>query len=180
MAERQVRTIWFGRVLFASLALVCIVFPKIPLGLPADAPIFPDLLFALCLAWVVRSPATATLPIVLAMALLADFVLMRPVGLGAIMLVLASEYFRSNRVDIRERMFVLEWLTFSILYAGITGAQIAVLKVIFAESPPVGLAMHYVVITCLSYPFVVGCMHYIFFVRAPRLEKDYRFGMTLR
>ena len=169
-------SIWMGRALFAGLCMFCIIAAKIPLGLPADAALMPDLFFVLVVAWVIRSPRTATLPLIAAMALLADVLLMRPVGLAAILVVLTSEYFRAQRFSIREQMFVVEWLFFVILYAGQMGLYIFVLAISFSEAPPLGLAMKFIGITALAYPIVVALIHTVFRVRSPKAESGAEIG----
>jgi len=74
-------TIWFGRAVFGSLGLITTLIALLPLGLSAEATVMADLFFCLAFAWVMRRPSTAPIGLILIMALLADFLLMRPLGL---------------------------------------------------------------------------------------------------
>ena len=81
----------------------------IPLG-PGGALVAPDLLYCLLVAWVVRRPARTPLWAIVALGLFADVMLSRPLGLGALALMLAVEAFRRRAVLFHGAPFLLEWL----------------------------------------------------------------------
>lgn len=159
---------WLKRALFVSLSLFAIIIAKIPLGLPADALQTPDIFFAICVAWVVRVPAAATLPLIFGMALLADIVMMRPIGLGVLTTILATEYFRAQRFTLREQMFVVEWLIFVAAFAVSLGLQMCILAMTFAATPPLDLVLTYIGLTALVYPVVVGVLRFVFRIASPK------------
>jgi len=84
-------TIWLGRAVFASLGLISTLIAMLPMGLSAEANIMADLFFCIVFAWVIRRPSTAPMGMVLVIALLGDFLLMRPLGLWAFIVLMASE-----------------------------------------------------------------------------------------
>ncbi len=176
MRNQSTTTLWMKRALFVSLCLFTIIIAKVPLGLPADAALTPDLFFAMCVAWVVRAPSAATLPLIFGVALCADFIMMRPVGLGALFTVLATEYFRAQRFTIREQMFVFEWVFFLCIFAISLGLQAAVLALTFAEVPPLDRSLTYIFWTAVCYPLVVGVLRWIFRISSPQNELETSIG----
>lgn len=176
MRNQSTTTLWMKRALFVSLALFTIIIAKVPLGLPADASLTPDLFFALCVAWVIRAPSAATLPLIFGAALCADLIMMRPVGLGALLTVLATEYFRAQRFTLREQMFVIEWLFFLCIFAISLGLQASILAITFAEVPPIDRSLNYILWTALSYPLVVGVVRWVFRISSPQNELETSIG----
>ena len=77
------------KAIFLGLGAVAVEAALIPLG-PGSALLAPDLLFGLVVAWVIRRPATAPLWAIVALGLFADLMMSRPLGLGALGLMLAS------------------------------------------------------------------------------------------
>ena len=160
--------IWFNRALFVSLALFAILAAILPLGLYADALIMPDILMAMTFAWVIRRPETAPYVLVFLMALFADVMLMRPLGLWAMLTLLTAEFARSQRKPLREQMFVMEWVIFGFVFAIAVGASMMMLKLTFTPGPSVDLMLNHMVSTILIYPPVAGILHFVFRIRAPR------------
>ena len=89
----------------ASLSVLAVM---IPLG-PGGALVAPDLLYCLLVAWVVRRPARTPLWRVVALGLFADVMLSRPLGLGALGLMLVVETFRRRALLFHGAPFLLEW-----------------------------------------------------------------------
>ncbi len=172
MRNQTTANLWFRRVLFAVLCLFAIMIAKIPLGLPADASLTPDFLFALIMVWVIRAPGAATMPLIFAVALYADFVMNRPPGLGAFCTVLASEYFRTQRFTLREQMFVVEWLFFAVILAVCHLLQSFILALSFAEVPPFELIFGYMMLTIAIYPLVTLIVRYVFRIASPQNEVE--------
>jgi hypothetical protein len=88
---------FLARIVLVVLALAAIHVPMIPVSHAADRLPVPDLLFCLLAAWVVRRPERLPLLLVVALGLLADLLQARPVGPGALGLVLATEVLRIAR-----------------------------------------------------------------------------------
>lgn len=167
MQEFGDSVLWFNRALFMSLGLFVTLAAMLPLGISADAAVMPDLLIAMTFAWIIRRPDTAPLGLVLLLALFADVMLMRPVGLWAMLTLLVAEFARSQTRPLREQMFVLEWLIFSLVFVAAIGLNALILGLTFSPKPGFDLTLNYVINTVAAYPLVVGVMHWVFRVRSP-------------
>ncbi len=159
--------LWFYRLLFAAFALLAIAIPLLPLGFLASRLAMPDLFFALTIAWVVRSPKTAPLVLVALLAILADAVLSRPVGLWALLILILSELTRMNDRLIRDTGFIAEWLYFGAILTIMVILQNTVLFLTFAGAYPFNRLVQIVMLSMFWYPFIAGFLHYILRVRGP-------------
>ena len=172
MVETQ-STIWIGRAVFSSIALIVTLTAMLPLGLSAESAVMADLLFCLCFAWVIRRPSTAPVGLIAMLALLADFLLMRPLGLWTFIIIMASELVRSQRVPLREQMFIVEWLIFGLIFTLALLVNLFFLTISFSDRPSFNLMFAFFLNTWLAYPVVVAVLHWIFRVRAPRAPGGY-------
>jgi rod shape-determining protein MreD len=164
------------RALFVGLGVVAVQAALVPLGTGSTL-VAPDLLYGLTIAWVIRRPATAPLWAVLSLGLFADVMLSRPLGLGALGLVLASEWFRLRARRFHGAPFFLEWLAASAAFAAIlAGIEIA-LALVFADRPGAAAMLRYGVTTALAYPLIVFGLTWCLHLRAPRSQA---FGAPLR
>jgi len=161
-------TIWFGRAVFGSLGLITTLIALLPLGLSAEATVMADLFFCLAFAWVMRRPSTAPIGLILIMALLADFLLMRPLGLWSFIILMASEFARSQRTPLREQMFIIEWFIFALVFAAALFVNMLILKFSFSPTPSFNLMFAFFVSTVAAYPIVVAILHWVFRIRAPQ------------
>ncbi len=161
-------TIWFGRAVFGSLGLIVTLIAMLPLGLSAEARVMGDLLFCLAFSWVIRRPSTAPIGLILILAILADILLMRPLGLWALIILMGSEFARTQRIPLREQMFIVEWIIFAAVFAFGLAANYLFLKLVFTPTPALNLMLAYFVNTVLAYPLIVAMLHWIFRVRAPK------------
>ena len=104
-----------------GLGFMAVLAVMIPLG-PGGELVAPDLLYCLLVAWVVRRPARTPLWAVVALGLFADVMLSRPIGLGALALMLAVEAFRRRALLFHGAPFLLEWAAavagFALMLAG--------------------------------------------------------------
>lgn len=151
------------RALLLALGLVAIHVPLVPVDHAADKVANPDLLFCLVVAWTVRRPDAVPLSVVLALGLLADLLLGRPPGPGALGLVLATEYLRSCRAG----SFPLEVMRAALLFAAVLAGTALLLVFTLAPSPGLeSLARHWLA-TGLAYPVVAGLLHLGLFAARP-------------
>ena len=151
-----------------SLALFATLASMLPLGLSADSILMPDLLVAMTFAWVIRRPSTAPYALVFMVALFADIMLMRPLGLWAMLTLLIGEFARSQRRPLREQPFVAEWILFAMVLTVGVGINLLILNLTFTPRPSIDLMVNHIAMTTLSYPFVVAALHWIFRIRAPK------------
>jgi rod shape-determining protein MreD len=159
-----------------ALGFVAVFAALIPLS-PGGGLVAPDLVYCLVVAWVIRRPARTPLWAVVLLGLLADVMLSRPIGLGALALVLFSETFRRRAVRFHGAPFLVEWLAAAAGFAAMLGAMHLVLELVFAHPPGLAASLGYVLVTALAYPLVVLGLTWCLRLRAPRVsEGAYRLG----
>lgn len=158
---------WLYRGLFLLLGLLTIAYPILPLQFtPARWPA-PELLFALTMAWVVRQPDSAPFLLIALLAIMADAVLMRPMGLWALLLLMASETVRFSYRAIQERGLMMEFSMVAVLFLAMLIAQNILLWVSFSQSLELARMLQFAVQTLIFYPVMVAFLHYIIRVRKP-------------
>ncbi len=155
--------------LYLALGLAATVAPLLPLA-PGGRLMPPDLAWCLTIAWVVRRPARLPLVAVLAVGLLGDLLLARPVGLGALGLLLASEAFRHRAHLFWSAPFAVEWLAASAAFAALLAAFHLVLSLVFADPPGLALSLRHLAATAVAYPLVVLGVVWVVGIRAPKLR----------
>lgn len=141
----------------AVLALIgfgCILFAAVPLQPGAAQWPMPDLLMMLLYYWTLRRPDSTPMLLVFGLGIVADLILMRPVGLGALTLVMATELLRSQVRTLREVAFVVEWLTIALLVTTAMGMQMSLLWLSLGTLPKLGEVALYAATTILIYPVV--------------------------
>ena len=136
-----------------GFGVVAVLAAMIPLG-PGGSLVPPDLLFCLVVAWTLRSPDTVPVWALVVLGLFGDLMLSRPVGLGALGLLLAAEIIRGGANRIRGLPFPAEWLAASVLFAVVLAFMHLALRLVFAEGPPPVDLLRHLVATALAYPVV--------------------------
>jgi rod shape-determining protein MreD len=159
-----------GRALVILLALLALHLPLVPVGHEPVRAALPDLLFCVMAAAVARNPAAAPLPLVLAFGLAADVLFGRPLGLGALGLVLATEVLRARG---RGRGgFLGEWLVVAVLFAAALAGMAFLLALALAGGPGLEpLARHWLA-TTLAYPLIAALLHLVLRLCAPRTAPE--------
>jgi len=163
---------WAEVALFALLGFVSIGLPLVPMGLAANSVAFPDVMFCLFGAWIIRRPDSSPLLVIVFLAVLADALMMRPLGLWALMLFVGTEVLRVSLRAFRDIPFVLEWLYIGALLALMLLLQNFLLFASFDSAYGFSEVATHWLRTVASYPVVVAILHWGFRVRA--LKKDKR------
>lgn len=159
--------IWLLRGLFLLFGLFAIAYPLLPLQfIPSRWPA-PALLYAFTMAWLVRRPEGAPFLLIAALALLADAVLMRPMGLWALLLLAASETVRFSYKSIQERGLIMELSVVLGLLMAMMIIQNIILWASFSQTLELVRMGQIVMLTMLTYPFIIAFLHYILRVRKP-------------
>ena len=164
------------KALLVGLGVVAVVAAMTPLA-PGGGMVAPDLLYAVIVAWVIRRPAATPLWAVLALGLFADVMLSRPIGLGALGLLFASEFFRARAATFHGVPFPLEWLAAAVVFAAMLAAIAARAHGRCrrtARGRPARRAIS--LATALAYPLVVLGLTWCLRLRAPQAQ---RFGDPL-
>lgn len=169
--------VWVEAALFLILGFVAIGIPLIPMGLAADSLPFPDLLLVLIIAWIIRRPETAPLLAVVFLAVLADAMLMRPIGLWSLIILIGTETLRFSIRAFRDIPFVLEWAYVAGLLILMTLLQSVFLLISFSDIYGFSDQAWHVLRTIAIYPIMVAVLHYIFRIRVPKLaDRPNRLG----
>ncbi|MEO1551358.1 MAG: rod shape-determining protein MreD [Pseudomonadota bacterium] len=168
--------LWRERALFILLSLFCLYVPLLPLSTGLGRTILPDLFFLLACAWVLRRPDTAPLALIAGLAFLGDVMLNRPLGLWALATVCATELLRHRGDDPRERVFLGEWLTVSVLYTLGFCLFLFILRITLVPIPGNGAALQYWITTLLCYPFTAGLLQFGLRVRPTHPAERWRQG----
>ena len=155
------------RLAIAGLAMAAIYLALVPFGAPG-APPMPDLVYCLLAAWVIRRPARAPLWMVVGLGLVADLMLSRPLGLGALGLLVVSERLRAHTGLLHGHGFVVEWLAVALGFAVLLAIMQAGLLFVFADAPSVPVLLWYLATTVLAYPLVVAGLAGLIGLRMPQ------------
>lgn len=179
MVDALRSSVWLYRLAFLGLAGLFLFLKLLPLGsLAGDWP-GPDILLCLIFAWVVRRPDFLPVPLIAAVLLLDDLLLMRPPGLWTALVILATEFIRSRAALTRELGFVTEWL----LVAGMMVALLISYRLAFAfaflPQPPFGFALLQTLWSILCYPVVVAASRLAFDLRKPATGEVDAYGRRL-
>ena len=173
MSDSNVTARWWLEIfLFVLVGFVAIGLPIVPMGLAANSIVFPDIMFAAFAAWVIRRPTSAPVVGIVFFGILADAMMMRPLGLWALVLFVGMEVLRISERAFRDIPFVLEWLYVSALLALMLLLQNLLLFVSFDDAYGLTDVVWHWVRTIAAYPVVVGILYWGLHIRA--LKKDNR------
>lgn len=103
-----------------------------------------------------------------ALGLGADLMLSRPVGLGALGLLLAAEAARAESPRLQGGAFLVEWLAVTLGFAGMLAAIALMLRLSFADGPGLPGLLRHLAATGLAYPLVVAGLVWVLGLGAPR------------
>jgi rod shape-determining protein MreD len=165
MAEGSAPRVWGMRMLYMGLALLVIFVNLLPLDMQPQAWAGPDLLVALTFAWALRRPEFVPALSVALVILLADLLFLRPPGLWAALMVVATQALKNRARNLRDQPFMMEWLAVAGIFLAISLGNRLVLAVLLVPQAPLGLTVIHVVMTLICYPAVVMISQWVFGVR---------------
>ena len=161
-------SVWIYRVSFVLIALGLLFLRLLPIGNMAGDWPGPDVMLCLTLAWVTLRPNHLPTALIAVVMLAEDMILMRPPGLWAAIVVLATEFLRARSALTRELGFVAEWL----LIAGVMIAMLLAYRLAFAVTfmaqPGFGFAFAQTVGSILLYPVIVWLLRMAMHLRKPQ------------
>ncbi|MDZ4136566.1 MAG: rod shape-determining protein MreD [Paracoccaceae bacterium] len=179
MVERLRGSVWVYRAVFVGLSAVLLFLRLLPIGGVAGGWPGPDLMLCLMLAWVTQRPDHLPAGLIAAVVLTEDLILMRPPGLWAALVVLATEFLRGRSALTRELGFATEWLLITgVVLAMLLGYRV-ILAVAFVDLPGIGFALAQGVGTILCYPAVLGVLRLAINLRKPSTGEVDAFGRRL-
>ncbi len=155
MIDRLTLHRWLYTALLLALC-ACMVFVRLlPLNPGPDRLPGPDLILALCMAWVMRRPDYVPVLLVAGVFLLTDMLFQRPPGLHTVLVILALEVLRRQEPASRELPFAVEWAMVTAVLALILLAERSVLTVLFVDQVSFGRSVLHLLMTAAAYPLVV-------------------------
>ena len=163
------------KLLLVGLGFVAVLAALIPLE-PGGELVAPDLLYALMIGWVIRRPGSTPLWAAPLLGLFADVMLSRPLGLGALGLMLVTEGFRRRALLFHGTPFVIEWAAAVVGFAALLLGMHVALEVVLVAPPGLMPSARYLLATGIAYPLVVLGLTWCLRVRAPRAVSAYRMG----
>ncbi|MEZ5755523.1 MAG: rod shape-determining protein MreD [Paracoccaceae bacterium] len=179
MVEALRSSTWLYRAVFVGLAGALLFIKLLPLGSVAGDWPGPDILLCLVFAWVTRRPDFLPVFLIGIVVLMEDLILLRPPGLWAALVILASEFLRARVALTRELQFLTEWLLIAGLMLGLMIANRLALAIAFVPQPSLGFALLQTVWTILCYPLVVAVSRFAFDLRKPATGEVDAYGRRL-
>lgn len=165
MAKALIGPVWGYRALFVALAVFLILVRMLPLStVPVTLP-GPDLLMCIACAWVLRRPQYVPAVLIAFVFLLEDFLLLRPPGLWALIMLAGTEFLRSRVALMRELGLAAEWAMVSVVMVSMVLAYRLIDAAAFLDEPPLTLVALRLLGSILAYPFVVGLSRLAFGLR---------------
>lgn len=165
MAERSATFLWSMRTLYLALCGLVMFLHLLPLEPVTRFWAAPDLMIALTFAWTLRRPDYVPIMCVAGIFLLADFLLHRPPGLWAALVLIGSQTLRAKAPDLRDLTFPMEWLSVATTLLAITIGYRVILSILAIDAPPLTLSLVQMLTTLVAYPLVVLASQTIFRVR---------------
>lgn len=158
MVDPVTRALILHRGLYLVIAGALLFVRILPLHTQAGGWPGPDLLLALTLAWVLRRPEYVPALIVAGVFLMEDFLLWRPPGLWAAIVLGATEILRRREASLRDMPFAVEWALVAALLAGMLLADRFALGLFMVPQAGLGQSILQGLSTALAYPVVVWLM----------------------
>ena len=165
MADKSHIHPYVMHVIYVLMCMTLIFLHLLPLDTQPRGWAGPDMMLAFTFAWVLRRPDYVPPALIAVVFLLADLLFQRPPGLGAALVLLASETLRGRVLGLRDLTFPVEWLNVATTLIVITLAYRIILGLVMVEQAPLGLSLMQMIATIVFYPVAVIVSQMIFGVR---------------
>lgn len=153
------------RVLYVLISLAIMVALLLPLHPGPGRIPTPDILLLMTLAWVLRRPDYVPVGLVALVFLVSDFLFMRPPGLWAAIVVVATEFLRAREPGWRDLPLLFDWGVAAATLVAVTLANAVILAFFFVDRPGLGLTLLHLAITIGAYPVVAMLTASVFGIR---------------
>lgn len=157
--------LWSMRLAFVAIAITTLLSGLLPLQTTPRSWAGPDLLLCLALTWSVRRPEYVPIWLLAGVFLLADFLLSRPPGLLAALMLTACANMQSRARTLHLTGFLTEWLRAGVLIFASALFYRLTLGVLLVPTPSLPLQATQVIGTILAYPTVVMISALLFGIR---------------
>ncbi len=165
MVDNFALQVWLYRGLACVLVMVWSFITLLPLG-PSTLP-WPDLIFCMMIAWVVRRPDLMPFPLVVFLGLIMDFLFFKTPGAWTLVLLVATEVLRKSTDQEGDSGLAFEAVAVVLTLISAFLGHRAILAVFGVPQPPLGGTLLELVFTILAYPLVALVTVYIFRIRRP-------------
>lgn len=155
MIPATTRQVLAGSALFLTCEIVMLFARLLPLSAGHSGWPGPDLGLCLALAWVLRRPDQVAAPVIALFFLFEDLLLLRPLGLWALLVLLGTEAARSREHRWRDQPFMVEWLRVSVLIGAMMLGNRVIQGLFLLPVPPLGQEILRYIATLAFYPLVV-------------------------
>ena len=155
MADTIMSRKWRMRFWYVVLILALLYLQLLPLQTVPRSWTGPDLIIVFTVVWSIRRPEYVPALLVAVMILLVDFVLLRPPGVMAAILVLARQALMRQGAGLRDATFFGEWMVAAAALVSITLANRIFLAVFLVDQPPLGMSLMALVVSIIAYPAIV-------------------------
>ena len=137
-----------------SFSMFLLVAPVSPTNfdLEFSTNVYPDLLTCLVFAILINRPKLFPSYIILLIYMLADIILMKPIGLYCALMFVATELIRKNNKTIRKETFLMHWFIFFSCLLVVQILYISIHKLFFMPSPQFIIFTKQFVLTMCFYP----------------------------
>jgi len=171
--------IWLGRASFLMCGLGILIFELVPLRFTPSAFSHPDLVFGLAFAILLRRPEFVPVWLLTLVLLLADFLLLRPVGLWTAIVILAAEFARSQEYRFRELSFPFEWAFFgAVLFLALILNRSVLALMLIPQAGFSAMMLHFLS-SFLIYPLLVLFSSFILRIRKFTPHEALQYGRKL-
>lgn len=156
MIGEQTRQRLLYQALFSVMTIGFLFLHILPLNaLPAMFP-GPDMVLCFALVWVLRRPDYLPPVLLVALMLLCDFVLQRPPGLWAMIVLIAAEFQRSRFQGEGDIPFLAEWAISAAIMTAATLVNDLTLYVVGVAHSSVAFSVVQIFMNIAFYPVAMG------------------------
>ena len=165
MAEMTATNRWTMRMVFVAIVALISFMQLLPLNPGPGRFPGPDLLLLVAIAWVQRRPEYVPVWLIALIFFIADWVFMRPPGLWAGIVVVATETLRAQAPQLRDQSIFIEWLTVAGMVTAMFLAYAMILGIFLVDQPALGATLIRLIMTILAYPLAIALSARAFGVR---------------
>ncbi len=155
MIDAATRQLLTGSIAYCLCMGVLLFLRLLPLSTGAAGWAGPDIGLCLTFAWVLRRPDQLAAPLIAAIFLIEDIMLLRPLGLWAAIVLMGTEAARRREQRWRDQSFMVEWMRIALLMGAMLMACRIVAVILLMPKPALGQAILQYIATLAAYPVVV-------------------------
>ena len=146
---------------FTVIAIALVILPLAPINFLPRAFPMPDLFICFIIAWHLRDPQSAPLPIIIIFTLLVDIADFRPIGLWPLLMIVIHNVIMINRRLFFSGSFFKELLFFSSIFFSALMVELLFLTITLSPAASFSELTQEVIITSICYPLVVAFLHFL-------------------